>query len=153
MLPTELGVAVSRGIQLDRSRYPLVIMRAGTSYTQADWEQLMKGMTELVVSAPFGLINDTRGAQMPDALQRRSVAAMYTNHESSVRRHFLASGIVGSSSLINGVLTAINWLKPPPHPVKVFRVDEEAEAWVLAHFTEEMRARMPKLPLAQADER
>jgi len=144
---------VSRGILLDRSRYPLVVMRGGTSYTQADWDQLMKGMTELVVSAPFGLINDTRGGQMPDALQRRSVAAMYTNHEASVRRHFLASAILGSSSLINGVLTAINWLKPPPHPVKVFRVEEEAEAWVLSLFTPEMRGRVPKLPLVNANER
>ena len=144
---------MSRGILLDRSRYPLVVMRGGTSYTQADWDQLMKGMTELVVGAPFGLINDTRGGQMPDALQRRSVAAMYTNHESSVRRHFLASGIVGSSSLINGVLTAINWLKPPPHPVKVFRAEEEAEAWVLAHFSPEMRARVPPASLGKAIER
>ncbi len=130
---------MTRGIELDRSRYPLVVMHASTNYTQADWDQLMKGMIDLIKTAPFGLINDTRGSPMPDALQRRSIAAMYTDHEADARRNFLASGIVASSSLVNGVLTALNWLKPPPHPVKVFRSIGAAETWVLTHFSAEMR--------------
>lgn len=134
--------SLTRGIELDTSRYPLVIMRTGASYTQADWNQLMKRIIELIQTGPFGLINDTRGGRMPDAMQRRSIAQMYTDHEAKVRRHFLASGIVGSSSLVNGVLTALNWLKPPPHAVKVFLSLDVAETWVLAHFSTEMCERV-----------
>jgi len=130
---------LTSGIELDRSRHPLVVMRASASYTQADWDELMKGMVDLIKAGPFGLVNDTRGSPMPDPLQRRSIAQMYTDHEGEVRRNFLASGIVGSSSLVNGVLTALNWLKPPPHPVKVFLSTDLAEAWVLTHFSREMR--------------
>jgi len=135
---------LARGIELDMSRHPLVIMRARASYTQAEWNQMMKGIIELIKEGPFGLINDTRGSPMPDALQRRSIAEMYTNHEASVRRNFLASGIVGSSSLVNGVLTALNWLKPPPHAVKVFLSSDVAEEWVLSHFSTEMCARVAR---------
>jgi hypothetical protein len=135
---------VTPGIVLDRSRYPLVVMHASAGCTQADWDQMMKGMLELIKAGPFGLINDTRGSPMPDALQRRSIAALYSTHEADVWRNFLASGIVGDSNVVNGVLTALNWLKPPPHPVKVFRAMEAAEAWVLTHFSPEMRSAVTK---------
>ena len=125
---------MKQGIDLDRSRYPLVVMHASEKYTQADWDQLMVGMIDLIKTGPFGLINDTRGSGMPDAIQRRSIAKMYADHEATVRKNFLASGIVGTSTVVNGVLTALNWLKPPPHPVKVFLSVDQAEAWVLLHF-------------------
>ena len=135
---------LARRIELDTSRHPLVIMRARANYTQSEWNQMMKGIIELIEAGPFGLINDTRGSTMPDPLQRRSIAEMYTNHEVSVRKNFLASGIVGGSSLVNGVLTALNWLKPPPHAVKVFLSIDAAEEWVLSHFSTEMCARVAR---------
>jgi len=135
---------LTRGIEFDIARHPLVIMRAGASYTQADWNQLMKRMIEVIQMGPFGLVNDTRESPMPDALQRRSIAQMYTEHEANVRKNFLASGIVGSSSLVNGVLTALNWIKPPPHPVKVFLSTAAAEEWVLSRFSTEMCERVAK---------
>lgn len=131
--------ALARGIELDRSRYPLVVMRAGEHYTQDDWDVLMRGMIQLIVSGPFGLINDTRGSSMPNAVQRRAVAQMYVDYEKQARAHLLASGIVGDSSLVNGILTALNWLKPPPHPVRVFSSITDAERWVLQHFNFELR--------------
>jgi hypothetical protein len=130
---------LNSGIELDQSRYPLVIMHASASYTQADWNDLMKGMIDLIKRGPFGLINDTRGSALPDPLQRRSIAQMYTDYERDVRKNFLASGIVGSSSFVSGVITALNWLKPYPHPVKMFASVESAEDWVLSHFSSDMR--------------
>ena len=133
---------MTRGIEFDVARHPLVIMRAGASYTQADWNQLMKRMTEVIQMGPFGLINDTSESPMPNALQRRSIVQMYTEHEANVRKNFRASGIVGSSILVSGVLTALNWLKPPPHPVKVFLSTAAAEEWVLSRFSTEMCERV-----------
>ena len=141
-----------RGIEFDITRYPLVVMRAGASYTQADWNQLMKRMIEVIQMGPFGLINDTRESPMPDALQRRSIAQMYTEYDANVRKNFLASGIVGSSNLVSGVLTALNWLKPPPHPVKVFLSTAAAEEWVLSRFSTEMCERVAKASPARPAE-
>jgi hypothetical protein len=142
---------LTRGIEFDIARYPLVIMRAGARYTQTDWNQLMKRMTEVIQLGPFGLVNDTRESPMPDALQRRSITQMYADHEACVRKNFLASGIVGSSSLVNGVLTALNWLKPPPHPVKVFLSTAAAEEWVLSRFSTEMCELVAKASPPRAD--
>jgi hypothetical protein len=141
---------LTRGIEFDVARYPLVIIRVGASYTQADWNQLMKRMIEVIQMGPFGLINDTRESPMPDALQRRSIAEMYSEHEANVRKNFLASGIVGSSTLVNGVLTALNWLKPPPHPVKVLNSTAAAEEWVLSRFSTEMCEQVAKATPARA---
>jgi hypothetical protein len=135
-------VGLTRGIEFDITRYPLVSMRAGAIYTQSDWNQLMKRMIEVIQMGPFGLVNDARESSMPDALQRRAIAQMYTEYDANVRKNFLASGIVGSSSLVNGVLTALNWLKPPPHPVKVFLSTAAAEEWVLSRFSTEMCERV-----------
>ncbi|XXY49106.1 hypothetical protein WME91_54775 [Sorangium sp. So ce269] len=137
------------GVELDCSRYPLVVMRAGERYTQDDWDVLMRGMIQLIIKGPLGLINDTRGSRMPNAVQRRAVAQMYVDYERQTRAHLLASGIVGDSSLVNGILTALNWLKPPPHPVKVFSSVTDAERWVLQHFSLDLRRQV----LAQGVER
>ncbi|WP_437594332.1 hypothetical protein [Sorangium sp. So ce1000] len=135
----ETEAALARGIELDRSRYPLVVMRAGEDYTQGDWDALMMGMIQLILAGPFGLINDTRGGKMPNAVQRRSIAQMYVDYEQQARVHLLASGIVGSSSVVNGIATALNWLKPVPHPFKVFSSFADAERWVLQHFSLDLR--------------
>ncbi|WP_437538750.1 hypothetical protein WME79_22230 [Sorangium sp. So ce726] len=128
-----------RRIELDRSRYPLVVMRSGMDFTQGDWDELMQGMTQLILTGPFGLINDIRGSRMPDAVQRRAITQMYVDYEHQTRAHMLASGVVGDSSVINGIVTALNWLKPTPHPFKVFSTFTEAERWVLQHFSLDLR--------------
>ncbi|WP_437554549.1 hypothetical protein WME97_21680 [Sorangium sp. So ce367] len=127
------------GIELDRSRYPLVVMRSGMDFIQSDWDELMKGMTQLIRAGPFGLINDIRGSRMPDAVQRRAITQMYVDYEHETRAHLLASGVVGDSRVVNGVITALNWLKPTPHPFKVFSTFIEAERWVLQHFSHDLR--------------
>jgi hypothetical protein len=128
-----------RGIELDRSRYPLVVMRSGMDFTQSDWDELMKGMIQLILTGPFGLINDIRGARMPDAVQRRAITRMYIDYERETRAHLLASGVVGDSTMVNGIVTALNWLKPTPHPFKVFSRFIDAERWVLQHFNRDLR--------------
>lgn len=128
-----------RGIELDRSRYPLVVMRSGMDFTQSDWDELMKSMIQLVLTGPFGLINDIRGSRMPDAVQRRAITQMYVDYDQQTRAHLLASGVVGDSSVVNGIVTALNWLKPTPHPFKVFSRFTEAERWVVQHFSPDLR--------------
>ncbi|XYH96573.1 hypothetical protein ACMHYB_53810 [Sorangium sp. So ce1128] len=142
--------ALARGIELDRSRYPLVVMRAGEDYTPEDWDALMSSMIQLILEGPFGLINDTRGSKMPNAMQRRSIAQMYIDHESQTRAHLLASGIVGNSTVVNGIVTALNWLKPPPHPTKIFVSLTDAERWVLQHFSHDLRRRVMERSIQRA---
>jgi len=136
-------MTLSRAILFDQSRHPLVVMRLGSVYTSAQFEQAILDLTETIKKGPFGLVVDMRQAQMPNAAQRRSFIAMYERHDYLARSNFLALGAVGDSILIGRVITALNWFRPAPHPVQVFRELEAAEAWVLATLPEPVRQRVP----------
>jgi hypothetical protein len=136
-------VSSSRGIEFDRSRYPLVIVRVGSAYSNAEWNQMLLELVQVIKRGPFGVIADLRNAQMPDAVQRRSFIAVYESHDHLTRTHFLALGAVGESTILGRVITALNWLRPAPHPVKVFTTFDAAEAWVQGHLPEPVRQRVP----------
>lgn len=133
----------SRGIELNTSRHPLVVLRAGSAYAQPEWDRMVLGMVELIRQGPFGLITDARGGQMPNAVQRRSIVKVYEDYDRETRSHFLVAALVGESTLVRGVVTALTWVRPPPHPVKVFASLAEAEPWVLGHFPAALRQRVP----------
>ncbi len=138
-------MTIARGLQLDQSRYPLVALRYGREYNDAEFMAVTASMTELLRRGPFGLLNDTRGGAMPSPTQRRAIIQHYEENDRDIRKNFLACAIVGDSTLVRGVLTALNWVRPAPHPVKVFAGIAEAEAWVMGHFPEELARRVPRL--------
>jgi hypothetical protein len=80
---------------------------------------------------------------MPNAVQRRSFIDMYEKKDRLARAHFLVLGVVGDSTILRGVITALNWLRPAPHPVQVFARCEAAEAWVLDQLPEPVRQQVP----------
>lgn len=135
------------GIGLDLSRYPLVIVRIGSAYSSAEWNQMLLELIELIKRGPFGAIADLRNGQMPNPVQRRSFIEMYEKHDRLTRTHFLALGAVGESATLRRVITALNWLRPPPHPVKVFATFEAAESWVLEQLPGALRQRVPPIKI------
>jgi hypothetical protein len=132
-----------RGIELDLARHPLTVVRAGGVYSNAEWNQMLLGITALIERGPFVVIADLRNGQMPNAVQRRSFIAMYENNDQLSRAHFLALGAVGESATLRRVITVLDWIRPAPHPVKVFATVSEAEAWVLEHLPAPLRQRVP----------
>lgn len=132
----------ARGIEFDLSRYPLVIHRLGSAYSSAEWNQMLLDLIKILSRGPIGVITDTRNGQMPNAVQRRSFIDMYEQDDRLTRAHFLTLGVVGDLT-IQGVITALNWLRPPPHPVKVFATFEAAETWVFQQLPESLRQRVP----------
>lgn len=135
-------MAVS-GLELDLGRYPLVVLRHGPSPGDAHFAAIAAGLGELVRRGPFALINDARGAPMPSAMQRRIIIGFYAAHEREVAANFLACGILGDTALMRGLLTALSWVRPAPHPVRIFATFPEAEAWVMSHFPEPLARRVP----------
>jgi hypothetical protein len=136
-------VSPSSGIEFDVSRHPLVIVRLGSAYSSAEWDQMLHALVQNIERGPFGAIADLRNGKMPNAVQRRSFIDMYERHDRLTRAHFLALGAVGESIVVGRVITALNWLRPAPHPVKVFTVLDAAESWVLDQLPEPVRQRVP----------
>jgi hypothetical protein len=54
---------MSSGIEVDRRRYPLVIMRVGRTFSDVAWEEMTAHRVELVHQGPYGLVSDTRGME------------------------------------------------------------------------------------------
>jgi len=132
-----------RGIELEPSRYPLVVVRVGSAYSSAEWNQMLLELVQIIKRGPIGVIADLRNGQMPNAVQRRSFIDMYEGHDRLTRTHFLALGGVGESTVLGRIITVLNWLRPAPHPVKVFTTFDAAETWVLAQLPESVRQRVP----------
>jgi len=122
-------------ISLDVSRWPLIMVSYPKSFRDADWVHLLDRIVALMQrEEDFGMINDVRDAPVPTALQRSLIVEMYEAHIKLVQRHWKGTAIIGNSRVVVGVLTALNWLMPPPHPAKVFSDFEEGEAWVRARL-------------------
>jgi hypothetical protein len=133
----------SPGSAFDLSRHPLVTHRLGSAYTNADFDRMLRELVEIVKRGPFVLITDLRSAQLPDAVQRRAFIDMYERYDGLTRANFRALSAVGDSIRLRGVITALNWLRPAPHPVGVFTTFQAAEAWALAQLPESLRKKVP----------
>lgn len=133
----------SPSIAFDLSRHPLVTVRLGGAYSTTEWNHMLLDLMKIVERGRFALIADTRDAQLPNAVQRRAFIDMYEKNDRLTRAHFLVLGVVGDSIRLRGVITALNWLRPAPHPVEVFTTFEKAEAWVLDQLPASLRTQVP----------
>ncbi len=136
-------MSASSGISFDLSRHPLVSVRLGSGYSTAEWSQMLLELIEIMKRGPFGLVADLRGSQLPNAVQRRSFIAMYESHDGLARTHFLALGAVGDATPLLRVITALDWVRPAPHPVQVLGTLGAAESWVLEQLPPPVRQRVP----------
>lgn len=126
-------------VTLDESRWPLIEIRYPDAFGSDDWAVLIEGLVGILKrDQPFAVINDVRSGAAPNALQRKQVADMYKAHPDLVKRNWLGTAFVTDSPIARGALTAVTWLIPQPHPVKVFSKYAEGEAWA----QEQLRARL-----------
>jgi hypothetical protein len=89
--------------------------------------------------APCGIAVADPGNPPPNAHWRRGIAAVSATGFPRRTRY----AMVSRSPLVRGVVTAINWLRPPPYEVMVCSTFAEAVRWM-----EELRG--VRLPLFDA---
>src|SRR4051812_32086536 len=70
------------------------------------------------------LISDS-GNPGPDSAWRKKIADASTTLASKP-----AFALVSQSALLRGVMTAINWIRPPSYPCKAVATLDEAERWL-----------------------
>jgi hypothetical protein len=59
--------------------------------------------------------------------------------------HAIAMAVLFRSALIRGALTAVNWIKPPPAPVKAFGSVADSAPWLRQRFAEESISLTPRM--------
>lgn len=122
---------MASGITVDLSRFPIVNVRFGTSWSDADFDRYLETMEReaLARCEPNVTILDARGAMNTPAIQRRKQAEWLRRHEATLKQHSLGTAFVIDSALVRGVLTAILWMQPMPAAHIVVATIEEAERW------------------------
>lgn len=117
---------------IDDSTWPLVLLRYPPVMDHQDFLASLERIVGFIQRGqPWVMINDARGSDHPNAKQRQAIASMYDLHEPAVRRFWRGSAIIHDSQVIVGVLTALVWLRPPPHPFRAFADYQQGKQWVL----------------------
>lgn len=95
----------------------------------------------------FACLVDCRGMTMAHtANQRRRIAEWLAGPElQQLSPHAIAIAVLFKSALIRGALTAVNWIKPPPAPVKAFGSVADASPWVKQRLDEESVTLTPSM--------
>lgn len=116
---------------VDASKWPRVYVTWPSELLDDDgFESAVMAMSALLArSEPFVIIHDARRAVRPTPKQRAFAAEQQKRDTDGTRRLLKGVALVTASPLIAGVLTAINWITPPPYPQKVFSSLAAAEAW------------------------
>jgi hypothetical protein len=80
----------------------------------------------------YVLVFDLSHAAVPNALQRQQLAAHVRDNEQDIRRSVRSVGVVLTSPIARGIVTAIFWVSPPPMPYRFFTTRAEAASWAEA---------------------
>jgi hypothetical protein len=121
---------------VDDSRWPRVYVTWPAAPLDDDeFESAVLAMSALLKRGePYVIIHDARRAVRPTPKQRAFAAAWQKRDADGTRRRLRGVALVTASPLIAGVLTAINWITPPPYPMKIFAAMDAAEAWTTARL-------------------
>src|SRR5271155_3283679 len=80
---------------------------------------------ELDRETPYVLIFDLTGSGTPNALQRQKLTNHVRANTVRIRQWVRGVGVVLTSPLTRGMVTAIFWVAPPPVPYRLFATRAE----------------------------
>jgi hypothetical protein len=118
-------------IHVDDTRHPLVVVTFEGDLTDAELAHYLAEKESRVLARRrlSATVVDATNVRSVTARQRRMQAEWIEKHEETLARYSVGSAFVITSSLVQGTLTAILWLKPMPTPHVVVGTFAEAEAW------------------------
>jgi hypothetical protein len=86
-------------------------------------------VAQLARDTPYVLIFDLTHAGVPNALHRRKLAAHIRDNTPRIRRCVRGVGVILTSPLVRGIVTAIFWIARPPVPYQLFASRADAPRW------------------------
>jgi hypothetical protein len=78
---------------------------------------------------PYVLLFDLSLTGMPTPVQRQKLVSHMQDNAARIRANVLSLGVVQSSAVARGLMTALFWLAPPGVPHRLFETRDEAAAW------------------------
>jgi len=114
----------------DVARAAAVWLFTGASNSDDDFQRYVDSVVQLDRmargrEAPAGILVADPGNPPPDARWRRRIAEASRDIEPNA-----IFAVVSGSAFVRGVVTAINWIRPPTYHVSTFARFDDAAAWV-----------------------
>ena len=98
-------------IKIVEDHWPLVVALVQGEITEADIAAMFEVYERIHQrDERFFLVQEARGAKLPDAITRKRLAELNTHFAEQIERHVIAVGVVVASRIAAGVLSAIFWL-------------------------------------------
>jgi hypothetical protein len=130
MVSSNLSLAKSTMIQIDKSRFPILVVDYKKGYTEQDVMEFMSILSALLSRGqPIALVNDHSHSDIPKALHRKAfVSGMELMGEKKLS---LVRGIavVSNSQLFRGVIMALCWMSHKSVHTNAFNTVDESVAW------------------------
>ena len=118
-------------ITIDRSEFPLVVVRYRGAPTNVEFASYLESLGELYRGGrPFGMVFDSVGGESPPATHRKLQADFMLKYANAIRALNVGTAFVIDSVVLRGALTAILWLQPLPCPHFVCAEVDDARRWV-----------------------
>ena len=122
------------GLIFDETAWPLAYVRYPSNGLNDEGLEvfLERILSYLRRHEKFACLVDCRGMTMAHtANQRRRITEWLAEPElERLSPHAVGIAVLFRSTLIRGALTAVNWVKPPPAPVKAFGSVADAAPWL-----------------------
>ncbi len=124
-------------IEIDETYWPLVVVRfPHEPVGAAAFSAYLEGLSALLErKQTYATFTDTRTmTDVISAKQRSELSAWIESHADDIGRYSAGTALVVRSAVIRGVLVAINWIRPPPNPQRVFATYPEGLEWALSQL-------------------
>jgi hypothetical protein len=132
-MPSDNGDAPTSPVECDESEWPLVVVRwPARALDDEEWRAAIEKIASYAHrERPYAVVQDATVSRPPSAHQRRVAAEIGDRDRVRSSRWMRATAVVVPNKAIAGVLTALNWMFPPPYPQKNFADLEDARRWAL----------------------
>jgi hypothetical protein len=108
-----------RGVTVDASLWPLVIVTFAPAVSDDQWRVMFRDYAPLYARREkFHVVNNEMTLGI-GASQRRLIAAESRAVEELTRRWCLGGAVVSTSPFTRGILTALGWIAPPAFKLTV----------------------------------
>lgn len=115
----------------DENDKPLMRMTYRGLCDDAEWSRHIDRMSEWARAGdPYAVVIDARAVGRVPATQRRGIIEWIGRDKEYLKANCAGGALIFTSTLQQGLWTAISWVAPSPIPVKIFRDVTAAEAWV-----------------------
>jgi hypothetical protein len=126
------------GIQVDESRFPLVVVTFVGQLADHEFDRYLLTMSRVLQRrTKNALVFDALRAAAPTAMQRSKQAAWLKANRDLIVQYSCGSAFVIASAIIRGGLTAILWVSPIPGAHTVVSTLAEGEAWAFGRLAAE----------------